>query len=107
MSNNPTRSPQLGAALALAQLLQEHPELEVASWSVDPMLGSLSGFLFEESVSAVEAYAEVLGGEVQQGLPYVFEERTVYPYRLSVVWRDVRVSVTTTVPLAKLLGRAA
>lgn len=107
MNHNLTRSPQLGAALALTQLLKEHPELSTAGWSIDALTGSLSGFLYEESSQALEAYAEVLGGEVRQGLPYVFEERTVYPYRLSVVWRDVRVSVTTTVPLAKLLGRAA
>jgi len=107
VNHNPTRSPQLGAALALTQLLQEHPELSAAGWTVDPLSGSLSGFLYEESSQALEAYAEVLGGEVTQGLPYPFEERTVYPYRLSTTWRDVRVSVSATVPLAKLLGRAA
>lgn len=107
MSSNLTRSPQLGAALALVELLREHPELELASWSVDPVRGSLHGFVQEESRDAVAAYAEVLGGEVEQGLSYAFEGHTVTPFRLSVVWRDVPVSVSGTVPLAKLMGRAA
>lgn len=109
MKHNPTRSPQLGAALALVDLLKEHPELAVASWSIDSVTGSLHGFVHEESSGAVERYAEVLGTEVVQGLPYVFDGRTVYPYRLSTTWRDVRVSVSATVPvpLATLLGRAA
>ncbi|MFJ8301554.1 hypothetical protein ACIQ9R_37395 [Streptomyces sp. NPDC094447] len=107
MKNNPTGSPQLGAALALVDLLKEHPELAVASWSIDSVTGSLHGFVHDESSGAVEVYAEVLGAEVVKGLPYAFEGRTVYPYRLSTVWRDVRVSMAATVPLTALMGRAA
>lgn len=102
MNHNPTRSPQLGAALALVQLLQEHPELSAAGWSIDSLTGSLHGFVHEESSEALVAYAEVLGTTVKQGMPYVFEERTVYPFRLSTVWRDVYVSMAATVPLAAL-----
>ncbi|MFE1550613.1 hypothetical protein [Streptomyces sp. NPDC058718] len=107
MNNNPTRSPQLGASLALTQLLQEHPELSAAGWSIDALTGSLSGFLHNESSEALAAYAEVLGTTMTQGMPYVFEGRTVYPFRLSTVWRDVQVSMAATVPLATLVERAA
>jgi hypothetical protein len=93
--------------LALTQLLQEHPELSAAGWSIDALTGSLNGFLYEESRAALEEYADVLGATVQEGVSYVFNGRTVYPFRLSTVWRDVQVSMAATVPLAQLVERAA
>ncbi|WP_329424057.1 hypothetical protein [Streptomyces sp. NBC_01268] len=99
MSTN--RTVQLGAAMALVELLKEHPELAAAGWSLDAVTGSLNGFVHEESVTALEAYAEVLGAEVTPGLSYVFDGRTVSPYRLSTVWRDVPVSMAVTVPVVE------
>lgn len=107
MKNNPTRSPQLGAALALTELLKEYPELSAAGWSIDAVTGSLNGFLYDGSLGTLKAYAEVLGAEVVPGASYVFNKRRVYPFRLSVVWRDVSVSMAATVSLASLVERAA
>lgn len=107
MNHNLTRSPQLGAALALTELLKEHPELAAADWSISSLTCSLHGFLSDEPATALEAYAEVLGAKVTEGVPYVFDGRTVYPFRLSTVWRDINVSMAVSVPLASLVERAA
>ncbi|MFJ3834504.1 hypothetical protein ACIPY6_03185 [Streptomyces sp. NPDC090054] len=99
--------PQLGAVLALAQLLQEHPELPPATWSVDQYLGGLSGYLHQADMSDLDAYAQTLGGAVRPGRDYSYQGCTVRPHRLSAKWRDVEVTVTVVLPAPVSLERAA
>lgn len=91
---------QLSAAIALTQLLQEHPGLPTAGWSIDSIFSTLHGHLHEGGLEALDAYARVLGGSVQSGLDYECQGRPVRSYLLTAVWRDVRVEVAAVVPLS-------
>lgn len=91
MKNNPI--PQLAPAMALAQLLQEHPELPAVDWQVSST-GFFSGtFTSDEDARPVaEAYAAVLGGEP---LSYTYSRSgdVRQAFQLQTVWRDVRFDV--------------
>lgn len=84
---------QLSAATALAQLLTEHPELPVLSWTVNPT-GWWAGAKYDgfDARAAMAAFVAVVGGE-----PYEMrrpatedepgEER--FSTILNARWRDV------------------
>ncbi|WP_439947263.1 hypothetical protein [Streptomyces sp. BBFR109] len=91
---------QLSAALALAQLLQEHPTLPVAGWSIDSIFPVLHGHVHEEDMAALAAFAEVLGGSIRPNHEYEYQGRKVRSHRLSAVWRDVRVEIAIVLPVA-------
>lgn len=98
------RNPQLGSALALAQLLTEHPELPIASWSIGPILGDLHGHLHEESFAPVRAYMAVLGGTIRGAKRNRrVGDHEVRTHWLSTVWRDVPVEVAFDLPVASSL----
>ena len=88
---------QSSAALALAQLLTEHPELAPANWQLHRD-GVLSGTVAVHADSgelhaAMEAYAAVLGGTVHE---QHFQSREAGPSQsvsLHATWRDVQVAV--------------
>lgn len=92
--------PQLGDALALVQLLQEHPELPSAQWLIDPANPKLDGHLHEAGMEELRQWAEALGGAVRPGADYDSQVHgcRVRPHRLATVWRDVPVLVTVDVP---------
>ncbi|MFB7866959.1 hypothetical protein [Streptomyces sp. NPDC056069] len=92
-------TPQLGAAMALVQLLQEHPELTAGTWTVDSVAGSLHGHLHADAFDALDAYAAVLGGNIRPGRDYVSNGHTLRPHILHSVWRDVRVTVGIVLPV--------
>lgn len=91
-------SPQLGAAMALVQLLTEHPDLPHASWSVDQSTGILSGHIHDATFDALTEYAWVLGGSVRADHDFPLQGRMMRPHRLITVWRDVPVGVTVVLP---------
>lgn len=107
MNIKPT--PQLGAAMALVQLLQEHPELPRAYWHVGAGLDLLDGHLYGDSVSfdSLRAYADALGGSIRAGHTLEHNGQTLRSHRLVTVWRDVPVELRVSLPLAVSLERAA
>lgn len=96
MTPNPI--PQLGPAVALVQLLQEHPELPVATWTVEDT-GTLHGHLHSHSFDELNAYAELMGGGIRPGRDYEFRGQTVRPHRLATMWRDVEVTLVVVLPV--------
>ncbi|POG47136.1 hypothetical protein BV881_12420 [Streptomyces sp. ZL-24] len=91
--------PQLGAALALVQLLQENPTLQVASWSVGEF--ALHGHLHDGGFEELGRYAEVLGGSIRPELDFLLGERMVRTHYLHSTWRDIPVRVAVVVPVAE------
>lgn len=99
---------QLSAATALVQLLQEHPRLAAAEWSINSVTAELRGFVYGAGMKALSQYADVLGGSVQAAQnTYEDQGRQVRAHRLSSVWRDVRVVVTVALPVAESAQVAA
>ncbi|MFD5900965.1 hypothetical protein ACFWHG_05635 [Streptomyces microflavus] len=92
-----TPIPQLGAALALVQLLQENPELPVASWSVGEF--ALHGHLHEGGFGALGRYAGVLGGSIRPGSDFLLDGRALRSHRLAAMWRDIPVHVDVVLPM--------
>ncbi len=102
-----SNSTQLSAATALVQLLQEHPELAVASWRVDRD-GLLSGTVAYDVVGQdmrpqMQAYADVLGATLHEQ-PFTSSSAQAPAVSLNIyaTWRDVRVNVWASflVPVA-------
>jgi hypothetical protein len=101
--------PQLAAALALVDLLREHPEQAgAAMWSIDRRGYSLHGFVPERSAAgghAVEVLARLLGDRAElEPSEYLSGGMLCRTVRVDVVWRDVRVEVCASVPVT---GQAA
>ncbi|MFC8282893.1 hypothetical protein [Streptomyces cyaneofuscatus] len=105
MSHQSIPIPQLGAALALVQLLQENPELPSASWSVGEF--ALHGHLhggFEE----LGRYAGVVGGSIRPLTgDFLCGGRVVRTHRLTSMWRDIPVHVDVVLPVAAETAVAA
>jgi hypothetical protein len=95
-----SNSTQLSAATALVQLLQEHPELHAAEWSFGSTIPALHGFLYRGDMAALAAYADVIGGSI--GVDGTYEDRgtTLQRHTLKTVWRDVRVEIVVSLPVA-------
>lgn len=98
MSQNSIPIPQLGAAMALVQLLTDFPHLPHASWSVSLDTGSLHGHLHTASFESLTAFAAVLGGSIRPGSDFPITGRMMRSHNLHTVWRDVPVSVTVVLP---------
>lgn len=97
-------NPQTAPALALVQLLTEHPELPRATWYVSDESGALHGHLHVESFGALNAYVRLMGGSVRAGTrTYPVGDHEVRHHWLSAKWRDVPVTVTIALPVAKSL----
>lgn len=93
-------NPQHGPALALAELITEHPELPRLTWSMTSC-GHLSGSKFDlpDVDAAARLFVAVLGGTPlvsrhvsARGVPQV-------SFRLWPVWRDVQVFITLGGPV--------
>lgn len=102
------RSPQLGAAIALQQLLAEHPELQTAaSWRVDRdglLSGTVAHRAEQDMRPVMRAYAEVLGGQVHEDVVREDEDDARLSLSLYTMWRDVRVNVWASCLLSALAG---
>ncbi|CAL9501550.1 hypothetical protein [Streptomyces sp. enrichment culture] len=97
-------STQRSAAIALVQLLMEHPTLPVAAWSIDSIIPTLHGHLHEGGMEALAAYADVLGGSIRAGHEYPYQGQRLRSHRLSTVWRDVRVEIAVALPVASAVA---
>lgn len=92
-------NPQAGAALALVQLLTEHPELPRATWYVGDESGDLHGHLHAE-FDAFTEYVHLLGGSVRAAKnTRLVDGREVRSCWLTAMWRDVPVTVAITLPV--------
>ncbi|MEU7399951.1 hypothetical protein [Streptomyces sp. NPDC044948] len=99
MKTNPIS--QHGAAVALVQLLTEHPKLPTASWAIGSIIHDLTGHLYG-GMSELDAYVEVLGGSVSAAADsYLLRGQKVRRHVLKAVWRDVPVEVAVTLPVAE------
>ncbi|MBX9392211.1 hypothetical protein K4749_01020 [Streptomyces sp. TRM72054] len=93
-------STQLSAATALVQLLQEHPNLAAAEWSISSVIPSLRGFVFGGDMAALAAYADVLGGSIRASKnTHEDQGQRVRSHRLTTVWRDVPVEIVVALPV--------
>ncbi|WP_159027662.1 hypothetical protein [Streptomyces sp. NRRL S-1896] len=85
---------QLGPAMALVQLLSEHPELPMASWDVGQHFARLEGTLHGPSaLEELSRYADVIGGETETEGEFVTVGVAYRTHRLATRWRDVPVHV--------------
>jgi hypothetical protein len=92
--------PQHGAAVALVQLLEDHPELPPAGWSIGSVYSELHGHVHGGGMAELSAYAEVLGGSVRADeVTYELQGQRVRAHRLDSVWRDVPVQIVVTLPV--------
>jgi hypothetical protein len=95
-----TKSTQLSAAIALVQLLTEHPELHAAEWSLGSVQPSLRGFLYRGDMATLAAYADVVGGAVDaDASTYEFQGSELRRHTLKTTWRDVPVELIVTLPV--------
>lgn len=93
-------NPQIAPAMALVQLLTEHPNLPAANWSVDAYNGSLHGHLHVESFGALNAYVRLMGGSVRASKrTRLAGDHEVRTHWLSTRWRDVPVEVAIALPV--------
>ncbi len=87
---------QLGAALALTQLLNEYPALPVARWRIASD-GVLSGTVAADAEYDVRpmlrTFAEVLGGTLHETLFTSPNAGPSLSVDLYATWRDVEVTV--------------
>jgi hypothetical protein len=109
LKHNPI--PQLGAAMALVELVKEASAagLTPVAWHVGALLDSLDGNLhcIEEPLKTLTAYAGLLGGQVAARHKFMSGGRRFQSYGVSVVWRDVEVLLTTGVPVEARTAVAA
>ncbi|MFF0426881.1 hypothetical protein ACFYUJ_21015 [Streptomyces sp. NPDC004520] len=102
MNNQLIPMPQLGAAMALTQLLRENEHLPLLDWTVT-VQGELSGQIANEYVdmrAVIGKYAERLGGQPHESRYPHHDGTPMYTATLATTWRDVTVLVT-------VVGRAS
>jgi lysozyme family protein len=92
---------QLSAAIALVQLLQEHPELsDHITWSIPRTLPTLTGYIHDNGMRVLADCARILGGSVRAGKSYKRDDQWVRQHVLSATWRDASVEVVVSAPVA-------
>ncbi|WP_263165460.1 hypothetical protein [Streptomyces sp. SCSIO ZS0520] len=93
--------PQLAPAMALAQLLQEHPELPPVHWSVSSH-GLLEGYVeSDDPMAGLAEYAALFGAEIVPAVrAFEHDGETLRSFEASTRWRDVPVRVKAIVPAA-------
>ncbi|WP_019328865.1 hypothetical protein [Streptomyces sp. TOR3209] len=99
MKTNPIS--QHGAAVALVQLLEEHPELSRhLTWSVPRTGPGLVGIVHDDGVRVLADCRRFLGGSVQVGREHESGGVVVRQHVLASVWRDVSVEILVSLPVA-------
>jgi hypothetical protein len=101
---------QHGAAVALVQLLTEHPTLLPLDWHISRhgfFAGALQGdaLLQEDARPVVAAWHAVLGGTVQEN-DVVFNREARRAFHLKARWRDVLVELHVSCPVSALVESA-
>ncbi|WP_069773069.1 hypothetical protein [Streptomyces sp. LUP30] len=101
---------QLTAAIALTQLLTDHPGLTLLNWRV-PRDGMYAGVLQGDLMMDVDArevvaaWHEALGGTVCEHT-HSFRDEERRAFHLESRWRDVLVDVHVSCPVSALAGVA-
>jgi hypothetical protein len=101
---------QVSAALALTQLLTEHPELPPARWSIarDGLLSGTVDVHAEYDIrETLRAYAAFLGGNVHEAHYTSPDGRPSLSASLYATWRDVQINVWGTCLVSALPKRPA
>lgn len=95
MKTNPIRSPQHGPAVALVELLTEHPELPALDWSLRPN-GNLTGYLYDlpNLDAVVRDFMAVLGGTTLPSEHTTDMGARWFAVQIFATWRDVEVHIT-------------
>ncbi|MEV7770460.1 hypothetical protein [Kitasatospora sp. NPDC086791] len=114
MTTQPTRirnhTTLLGQTMALLAIQTEHPELAdlgSVEWQVST-LGLLSCYVQAEDGEAVaDAYQQVLGGVVEEPLPFARKDEPMEVRYLDTVWRDARVQIRVASPAPARLAVAS
>ncbi|GAA3957219.1 hypothetical protein GCM10022384_07840 [Streptomyces marokkonensis] len=106
MKTNPIS--QHGAAVALVQLLEEHPTLPALSWRISAhkhLAGDLQGShtRAEDPRPIAEAWASALGTQVIE-TEFLFEDEPNLECAVETVWRDVRVRIVMSCPVSLLVA---
>ncbi|MFE0808157.1 hypothetical protein ACFW34_11825 [Streptomyces sp. NPDC058848] len=109
MKTNPIS--QHGAAVALVQLLEEHPTLPMLSWRIsnhEYLAGSLQGShtRSEDPRPIAAVWASALGTQVVE-TEFVFEGEPNLECAVDAVWRDVRVRIVLSCPVSLLMAESA
>ena len=103
LKTNPIR--QHGAAVALVQLLEEFGDLPSLAWRLsnhESLAGDLSGGgVFLDPRPVVAVWADALGVAVVE-TPFPYDDTTHVEFAVETVWRDVRVRIVLSCPLAAL-----
>lgn len=90
---------QLGASLALSQLLTEGPHLWPCTWNINPVNSRLAGRLTSgAAMEHLHEYAEMLGGSVRPGPDESFHGLIMRPHTLTARWREAVVQVVLIIP---------
>lgn len=92
--------PQLAPALALSQLLSEHPVRPLTTWSI--LNDRLEGRVFGPEAGGEQAvawWADVLGAVPVPWGFYEYDGQRLREFEVSATWRDVRVVVLVAVPV--------
>ncbi|MEU1373044.1 hypothetical protein ABZ442_05185 [Streptomyces triculaminicus] len=97
---NTQPNPQLAPAMALVQLLTDHPDLTVVRWSVDP--GTLRGYVcgpLDGNWKALHACADLFGATARprKGTYEALGIR-LRTYEITTIWRDVPVEIAVSIP---------
>jgi hypothetical protein len=95
--------------MALLAIQTEHPELAdlgVVEWQVTAV-GLLSCYVqAEDGETVADAYQQVLGGRVEEPLPFAWQDKEMEVRYLDTVWRDIRVQVRVASPASSQLAVA-
>lgn len=106
MKTNPIS--QHGAAVALVQLLEEHPALsKTLSWTIGRTRPKLTGVIHEGGMAVLRDCGRIVGGVVEVGEVHDQDGRPVQQHVLVSVWRDVQVEILVTLPVAESAQVAA
>ncbi|MER5750691.1 hypothetical protein [Streptomyces sp. NPDC002088] len=96
-----SQSTQLSAAIALVQLLTERPDLsEHMSWTVSRTSPVLVGYIHDGGVQVLDDCMKFLGGSVRADHTYEIGGERMRQHVLTSTWRDVRVEVLLSLPVA-------
>lgn len=92
---------QRSAAIALVELLGEHPDLaDHITWSITRSRPTLTGFVHDGGLRVLDECRVFLGGSISAADAYRRGDDWLTPYTLSSTWRDVPVEIQLSLPVA-------
>lgn len=91
---------QLGASIALTQILTEAGHLWPCTWTIDPVSARLNGHLASGAkMPQLADYADFLGGAVRPYPDEPFQGRMMRTHVLTAQWREAVVQISLTIPV--------